>query len=757
MERRGHIYLFGTIAVSPIQIMFFLLNLANLFMLCFGEETIVFDQVWKQHIIRSEGQTVTLRCISNGNVTISRTETLKNDSQAKIVMNSTLLGNYTGSYIFNSTKNGSDIINDLTIRDVTREFNGSLFRCVDHVTFNSVELTLMVLYSPRREYPQCASSSTYPIYFTDQIGEPFDIICISEEGNHSINLALQNTLTLINGSSVTLGENKTHRYVELNAKLDSKWNNSMFYCYVVQSFPGMVNYSANCSFGPIQFVDELTIITNTSNVSFKEGKKIMFSCKSNVDAAYKQWIIIYIPKHVSYSSSNDSDYIYLEMDVSNLTKDTLITLACFVSYRGRNLTTNVTAYVETSGSEVVFKLPILALIVFLIVLLLVIAKACGRQLHCEARGYRERTRDLRTVNKTETQTRRNEENIPVTSQQTQRSVLPNLPDEINTSQDEREIETYYSTVTTDTSGSNRLFNEDDICLMLKMKTGTLYTRWMGTIPVSLGVTKCVVLTTLSDERVVKHRDIHWDKFVKTSLDLPVTNQVTKIEGIGIVYNQINMITEHLACKTLDNYLNFDPTSRQGSGRSVTSVRDVMEHLSGLLEGMEVIKSYGFLHPCFSTKKILYTKQGQCKLYDFCLAEDAPTICAIKKSEMKSVTLNQFAPEAFDRNEYSAESDVWSTAVVIWEIISAGYKPFPINEEYKPGDVIPMPKTPWPEKYLQLRNTLLFECWSENMSLRPSIHHLKDSFKTIFDKLIDNSFYEIPVSSLYTRMISPTDD
>ncbi|XP_071825796.1 uncharacterized protein [Apostichopus japonicus] len=368
MERRGNICFVGTIAASPIQILFFLVNLANLVMLCFGEETIVFDRVWKEHIIRSEGQTVTLRCISKGNVTMFRIETLKNDSKAKIVMNSTLVGNYTGSYIFNSTKNGSDFMNDLTIRDVTREFDGSLFHCVDHITFNALELTLIVLYSPRREYPQCKSSSTFHTFFTDQIGEPFDLTCISEEGNQSINLSLENTLTMINSSSVTLGENKTHRYVELNAKLDRKWNNSMFYCYVVQSSPGMVNYSANCSFGPIQFVDELTIITNTSNVSFKEGKRIMFSCKSNVNAAYKQWNIVDIPKHVSYSSSNDSDLIYLEIDVSNLTKDTLITLDCFVSYLGKNLTKKVTGNVEASGSE-----PILHILVTLAALVMLLS------------------------------------------------------------------------------------------------------------------------------------------------------------------------------------------------------------------------------------------------------------------------------------------------------------------------------------------------------------------------------------------------
>ena len=55
----------------------------------------------------------------------------------------------------------------------------------------------------------------------------------------------------------------------------------------------------------------------------------------------------------------------------------------------------------------------------------------------------------------------------------------------------------YYTVTNDTPEQNQLFNEDDICLILKMKTGIPYTRWMGTIPVSHGATKCVVLTTLS--------------------------------------------------------------------------------------------------------------------------------------------------------------------------------------------------------------------------------------------------------------------
>lgn len=41
----------------------------------------------------------------------------------------------------------------------------------------------------------------------------------------------------------------------------------------------------------------------------------------------------------------------------------------------------------------------------------------------------------------------------------------------------------------------------------------------------------------------------------------------------------------------------------------------------------------FLHPGLSTKKILLTKTGVCKLYDFCLAEDATGIILSKKSKV----------------------------------------------------------------------------------------------------------------------------
>ncbi|PIK38197.1 hypothetical protein BSL78_24964 [Apostichopus japonicus] len=119
----------------------------------------------------------------------------------------------------------------------------------------------------------------------------------------------------------------------------------------------------------------------------------------------------------------------------------------------------------------------------------------------------------------------------------------------------------------------------------------------------------------------------------------------------------------------------------------------------------LVEAKAFLHPGLSTKKILYTKEGICKLYDFCLAEDASQIVTVKKTQMHTVSLNQFPPESFFRNEYTAESDVWSTAVVIWEILSTGEPPFPIDEQIKPGQDAETPALNWPQRYLQLRYIL----------------------------------------------------
>ncbi|PIK57141.1 Tyrosine kinase receptor Cad96Ca [Apostichopus japonicus] len=296
--------------------------------------------------------------------------------------------------------------------------------------------------------------------------------------------------------------------------------------------------------------------------------------------------------------------------------------------------------------------------------------------------------------------------------QKQKSDLPDIPSEEVNSLHSTGSESNYYSAAKESAGKDRIYSENDFCLLLSIKMGTIYNRWMGTIKHSSDVNKCVVFTTVA-EGMLKKKIIQWDGFVKRNLDLPKTDHLTKIQGIAVQETTLYLISEHIVCETLDCRLTFDPTS-QGT-QSPLLVPDVMKHISGILEGMECIISYGFLHPGFSTKKILYTKQGICKLYDFCLAEDAPRILTLKKTQMNSITLNQFPPEGYFRNEYTAESDVWCTAVVIWEILSNGKPPFPVDEDITPAQDLESPKLTWPQRYLQLNKVNKTQSTSEQQS------------------------------------------
>ncbi|KAJ8048313.1 Vascular endothelial growth factor receptor 1 [Holothuria leucospilota] len=291
----------------------------------------------------------------------------------------------------------------------------------------------------------------------------------------------------------------------------------------------------------------------------------------------------------------------------------------------------------------------------------------------------------------------------------------------------------------------RMFNEKDICLVCKIKMGKMYNRWMGSVAVTDKTNKCVVLTTAADV-ASESNSIHWDNFVERVLELPDNENINHVEGFYIDDAKVTyLVYEHLICETLDVRVN---ACRGGDDSAPTrqplSDSEVMRYLFGILEGVQLLQSYGFLHPGLTTKKVLLTKQGTCKLYDFCLSEDAAYRMIVQKSE-KKCTLNQFAPEALSKNEYTQASDVWSTANVIWEILSSGAPPFSDEVEISEDDVT-VPE--WPDTYQEIRNNRLFECWRTVSSRRPTISLLKMSFEKVFESVQEQrNFYGHPTDTL----------
>ncbi|XP_071840489.1 uncharacterized protein [Apostichopus japonicus] len=318
-----------------------------------------------------------------------------------------------------------------------------------------------------------------------------------------------------------------------------------------------------------------------------------------------------------------------------------------------------------------------------------------------------------------------------------------------TSANNSKYEYDYATTDGTSDHGGRMFNESNMKLIFKLKPGLIYNRWMGRIVTREGTQKCVVMTTVR-EKFIRRQMLLWKLFVKNTLDLPVTKKhLVKVEGFGLMTEKVYLIQEYVECQTLESRLT-DANSTVTSSKPLY-MTEAVGLISGILEGMNVIQSHGFLHPGLSTKKILIHKDGFCKLYDFCLDEDAVKISSLKKSKVKH-SLNLFAPEVWRDNKYNKMSDVWSTAVVIWEIVSNGSHPFGGDQD---GEVASnVDPTLLKDRHAifteHLRNNALYRCFNEDWKKRPTIQQLRESYFKVFDVIEDGS-YETPRLDLYTSM------
>ncbi|KAJ8027589.1 Fibroblast growth factor receptor 2 [Holothuria leucospilota] len=110
--------------------------------------------------------------------------------------------------------------------------------------------------------------------------------------------------------------------------------------------------------------------------------------------------------------------------------------------------------------------------------------------------------------------------------------------------------------------------------------------------------------------------------------------------------------------------NFDHGSRSNS------LQDLARFSFEIAGGMTFLIEKGFCHPVLSAQKILIDATGRCKLYDF-WPEESAKLRLNKVFNKVNFSYAWLAPESIFFRQYSTESDVWSFAVVLWEIYSLG--------------------------------------------------------------------------------------
>lgn len=269
---------------------------------------------------------VTLRCIHEFDKTVNMLLRHK-EKDSLIVDNSVFDTQVWPNYQYSI--DGSQ--HDLTIENVSSSFNGYIYLCVGRPSARTLSLRLVVV-GP----PECNFNIQEPIFFTDDLGDSFQMTCELETDHPAIDMGITNSL--LGHQEVDKTHNDTHNIVSLKKEINTSWNGSFFYCILTLNGADKSEHEGSgsqhaCHYGPLQFHEQLLVEKPVQNSTYYEGDRVTFTCKSNIPSAKKEWLDVKVPDKLKYYQFETGNSISLHIKSVPDTSDIyLITVKCKASF-----------------------------------------------------------------------------------------------------------------------------------------------------------------------------------------------------------------------------------------------------------------------------------------------------------------------------------------------------------------------------------------------------------------------------------------
>ncbi|XP_033641683.1 fibroblast growth factor receptor 2-like [Asterias rubens] len=175
----------------------------------------------------------------------------------------------------------------------------------------------------------------------------------------------------------------------------------------------------------------------------------------------------------------------------------------------------------------------------------------------------------------------------------------------------------------------------------------------------------------------------------------------------------------------------DIQTQRASIRTALSPTDLIRYAYEIANGMTYLASMMCIHRDLAARNILLSRDGVCKLSDFGLARDVVNGGIYQRKTQGRVPIRWMALESLLDNVYTIQSDVWSFAVLLWEIVTIGSYPFPgmsskkLIKELQRGYRMPRPDHCSGDVY-----DMMLDCWRENPEDRPTFENLRNRLEAI---------------------------
>uniref|UniRef100_A0A4W5QBU3 Tyrosine-protein kinase receptor n=2 Tax=Hucho hucho TaxID=62062 RepID=A0A4W5QBU3_9TELE len=113
--------------------------------------------------------------------------------------------------------------------------------------------------------------------------------------------------------------------------------------------------------------------------------------------------------------------------------------------------------------------------------------------------------------------------------------------------------------------------------------------------------------------------------------------------------------------------------------SSLSMVDLLNVAREIAQGCQYLEENQFIHRDIAARNCLLTTKGQgrvAKIGDFGMARDIYRASYYRKGGRAMLPVKWMPPEAFMEGIFTSKTDTWSFGVLLWEIFSMGYMPYP---------------------------------------------------------------------------------
>ncbi|KAM4748763.1 macrophage colony-stimulating factor 1 receptor [Rhinophrynus dorsalis] len=192
-----------------------------------------------------------------------------------------------------------------------------------------------------------------------------------------------------------------------------------------------------------------------------------------------------------------------------------------------------------------------------------------------------------------------------------------------------------------------------------------------------------------------------------------------------------------ASKSADSYIEMRPVaSNSNSGDSLKDEEDTDDNLPldlydllnfslQVAQGMSFLASKNCIHRDVAARNVLVTHGRVAKICDFGLARDIENDSNYVVKGNARLPVKWMAPESIFDCIYTAQSDVWSYGILLWEIFSLGRSPYPgimVNRKFykmvKEGYKMDCPDYAPLEIYRIMKT-----CWDLEPTRRPTFNQI----------------------------------